>query len=191
MELYKLDVCGKDSFFKAHKDTPRHETMFESLVAIFPTQHEGGEFVLREGDREWSLDSAKMLSECPHQPYVGYVSFFSDVEHGVREVTSGYRFTLTYNLYFIPENQAPIGTASAPAPYEESPAAPLYTLLTDPTVLPKGGYLAFGLRSYHLNEIPLPQLANRRLTLPCFSHRVTVVRRKSADPPLSSYTYET
>ncbi|KAI6111110.1 hypothetical protein F5141DRAFT_1291672 [Pisolithus sp. B1] len=149
VELYKLDVCGKDSFFKAHKDTPRHETMFESLVAIFPTQHEGGEFVLREGDREWSLDSAKMLSECPHQPYVGYVSFFSDVEHGVREVTSGYRFTLTYNLYFIPENQAPIGTASAPAPYEESPAAPLYTLLTDPTVLPKGGYLAFGLRSYH------------------------------------------
>ncbi|KAI6123187.1 hypothetical protein EDD16DRAFT_1894169 [Pisolithus croceorrhizus] len=130
-ELYKLNVY-ETRFFKAHKDTPRHETMFGSLVAIFPIQHEGGEFVLREGDR--------------------YVSFFSDVEHEVRKVTFGHRVALTYNLYFIPENQAPVGTTSAPAPYEGSLAAPLYMLLTDPTVLPKGGYLAFGLRHYYPTE---------------------------------------
>ncbi|KAI6164154.1 hypothetical protein EDD17DRAFT_378130 [Pisolithus thermaeus] len=41
-----------------------------------------------------------------------------------------------------------------------------------------------------LNKIPLPRFANRRLTLPCLSHRVTVVRRKSADPLTLSYTYE-
>ncbi|KAI6123991.1 hypothetical protein EDD16DRAFT_1563755 [Pisolithus croceorrhizus] len=41
-----------------------------------------------------------------------------------------------------------------------------------------------------LNKIPLPQFANRRLTLPCFSHRITLVRRTSADPLSSSYTYE-
>ncbi|KAI6011142.1 hypothetical protein BKA83DRAFT_4393281 [Pisolithus microcarpus] len=41
-----------------------------------------------------------------------------------------------------------------------------------------------------LNKIPLPRFSNRRLTLPCFSHRVTVVRRRSADPLSSSYTYE-
>ncbi|KIK15682.1 hypothetical protein PISMIDRAFT_687048 [Pisolithus microcarpus 441] len=149
VELYKLNVYGKDSFFKAHKDTPRHETMFGSLVVIFPTHHEGGEFVLREGYREWSLDFAKMLSDSPHRPCVGYVAFFSDVEHEVRQVTSGHRVTLTYNLYLTPESQAPIKTISAPAPYEGSLAAPLYTLLTDPTVLPKGGYLAFGLRRHY------------------------------------------
>ncbi|KAI5987504.1 hypothetical protein EDD15DRAFT_2552791, partial [Pisolithus albus] len=148
VELYKLNVYGKDSFFKAHKDTPRHETMFGSLVVVLPTHHEGGEFVLREGDREWSLDFAKMLSDSPHQPCVGYVAFFSDVEHEVRQVTSGHRVTLTYNLYFTPGSQAPIKPLSTPAPYEESLAAPLYALLTDPTVLPKGGYLAFGLRRY-------------------------------------------
>ncbi|KAI6111148.1 hypothetical protein F5141DRAFT_1202865 [Pisolithus sp. B1] len=148
-ELYKLNVYGKDSFFKAHKDTPRHETMFGSLVVIFPTQHEGGEFVLREGDREWSLDFAKMLSDSCHRPCVGYVSFFSDVEHEVRKVTSDHRVALTYKLYFIPESQAPVRTTSAPAPYEGSLATPLYKLLTDPTVLPKGSYLAFGLRRYY------------------------------------------
>ncbi|KAG6334142.1 hypothetical protein ID866_4949 [Astraeus odoratus] len=42
VEMYKLNVY--DSFFKAHKDTPRHETMFRSLVVVFPTPHEGGEF---------------------------------------------------------------------------------------------------------------------------------------------------
>ncbi|KAI5987514.1 hypothetical protein EDD15DRAFT_2125817, partial [Pisolithus albus] len=149
VEMYKLNVYGKDSFFKAHKDTPRHGTMFGSLVVIFPTHHEGGEFVLREGDREWSLDFAKMLSDSPHRPCVGYVAFFSDVEHEVRQVTSGHRVTLTYNLYFTPESQALVKPLSTPAPYEGSLAAQLHALLTAPTVLPKGGYLAFGLRHYY------------------------------------------
>ncbi|KAI6011590.1 hypothetical protein EDC04DRAFT_2580387, partial [Pisolithus marmoratus] len=43
MELRKLDVYGKDSFFKQHKDTPQDETTFCSLVVLFPTPHEGGE----------------------------------------------------------------------------------------------------------------------------------------------------
>ncbi|KAI6011584.1 hypothetical protein EDC04DRAFT_2958761 [Pisolithus marmoratus] len=149
VEIYKLNVYGKGSFFKAHKDTPRDETMFGSLVIIFPTPHEGGEFVLREKGREWSLDFAKMLSATSQTPCVGYVSFFSDVEHEVHMVASGYRVTLTYNLYFVHETQGTIGTTSAPAPYEGSLAAPLYALLTDPAVLPRGGYLAFGLRRHY------------------------------------------
>ncbi|KAI6046670.1 hypothetical protein EDC04DRAFT_2864621 [Pisolithus marmoratus] len=149
VELYKLNVYGKGSFFKAHKDTPRDETMFGSLVIIFPTPHEGGEFVLREEGREWLLDFAGMLSNTSQQPCVGYVSFFSDVEHEVHMVASGHRVTLTYNLYFVPETQGTIGTTSTPAPYEGSLAAPLYTLLTDPAVLPRGGYLAFGLRRHY------------------------------------------
>jgi hypothetical protein len=61
-ELYKLNIYGnfcrdvstvascltscihpeKDSFFKAHKDTPRGTDMLGSLVVIYPTAHEGG-----------------------------------------------------------------------------------------------------------------------------------------------------
>ncbi|KAI6123203.1 hypothetical protein EDD16DRAFT_684597 [Pisolithus croceorrhizus] len=138
-ELYKFNVYGKDSFFKARKDTPHHGNIFGTLVVIFPTQYEGGEFVLRQRDLEWSLDSAKTLPDSSHRPRVGYVSFFSDVEYEVRKVTFGCRVTLTYNLHFNPESEASIGIASAPAPHEGSLATPLYTLLTDPTVLLRGG----------------------------------------------------
>lgn len=144
-EMYKLNVYGKDSFFKAHKDTPRGETMFGSLVVVFPTPHQGGEFVLRQDGHEWVVDFAKMISDSAEKPCVGYIAFFSDVEHEVRIVTAGHRVTLTYNLYFIPEKQAsPV--ISSPAPYEQRLRELLYTLLTNPDLLPEGGYLGFGLR---------------------------------------------
>ncbi|EKM54597.1 uncharacterized protein PHACADRAFT_258563 [Phanerochaete carnosa HHB-10118-sp] len=38
-ELYKLNIYGPGSFFKAHKDTPRGDNMFASLVVIYPTVH--------------------------------------------------------------------------------------------------------------------------------------------------------
>ncbi|KAI5987474.1 hypothetical protein EDD15DRAFT_2511095 [Pisolithus albus] len=145
VEMYKLNVYGKDSFFKAHKDTPRDETMFGSLVVVFPTPHQGGEFVLRQDGHEWVVDFAKMVSDSTEKPCVGYIAFFSDVEHEVRTVEAGHRVTLTYNLYFIPEKQT-IPVISSPAPYEQRLRELLYTLLTNPDLLPEGGYLGFGLR---------------------------------------------
>lgn len=72
--------------------------MFGSLVLIFPTKHEGGALILRDGDQEWTFDSATAVNE--HEGHrIGYVAFYSDVEHEVSVVTSGYRITLTYNLY--------------------------------------------------------------------------------------------
>ncbi|KAI5987503.1 hypothetical protein EDD15DRAFT_2532015 [Pisolithus albus] len=146
LELYKLNVYGKGSFFKAHKDTPRSETMFGSLVIAFPTPHEGGEFILREKEHEWKVDLAKSISESSQQPCVSYVAFFSDVEHEVRMVTSGYRVTLTYNLYFTPMGIMPCPTVSTLAPYERTLAEALYEIVTNDAVLPDGGYLGIGLR---------------------------------------------
>ncbi|KAI6123202.1 hypothetical protein EDD16DRAFT_1894176 [Pisolithus croceorrhizus] len=114
LELYKLNVYGKDSFFKAHKDTPRSETMFGSLVIVFPTSHEGGEFVLRENEHEW--------------PCVSYVSFFSDVEHEVRMMTSGHRVTLTYNLYFLTEADVPSPSIWTPEPYDQTLEEAIYKI---------------------------------------------------------------
>jgi hypothetical protein len=115
-ELYKLNIYSKylifvhpylvlcccldeGSFFKPHVDTPRSEKMFGSLVVVFPTPHEGGALFLRHHGHEWIFDSAKALAAV-EQPTIGYVAFFSDVEHEVAPVTSGHRITLTYNLYF-------------------------------------------------------------------------------------------
>ncbi|KAH9886959.1 hypothetical protein C8Q73DRAFT_266812 [Cubamyces lactineus] len=194
-ELYKLNVYGPQSFFKAHVDTPRSELMFGSLVIVFPTPHDGGALVLRDdsdgaknednnastpdgggdsaskakevsaaGRREWTIDSGKLLARCA-RPSIAYVAFFSDVEHEVLPVVSGYRVTLTYNLYYVPEVSAGAGLDIAQpsaSPLVERPIRPaeehfkstLLSLLDDPTFLPQGGSLLFGLH----HQYPLSRL---------------------------------
>ncbi|KAL1734157.1 hypothetical protein EV714DRAFT_202946 [Schizophyllum commune] len=146
-ELYKLNVYGQDSFFKAHKDTPRSDTMFGSLVVVFPTPHEGGALILRENGKEWTFDSAAEVL-ASGSPKIGYVAFFSDVEHEVTRVTSGYRVTLTYNLYFNAKSSEPARPhpSSQESHVGKALKATLTTLLAREDFLPEGGYLGFGLR---------------------------------------------
>ncbi|KAK7689985.1 hypothetical protein QCA50_006626 [Cerrena zonata] len=149
-ELYKLNVYGPGSFFKPHKDTPRSETMFGSLVLIYPTIHEGGALTLRDCDKEWSFDSAQAVRDTS-DPEIGYVIFYSDVEHEVTEVISGYRVTITYNLYFEPSTAAINHTSLSIHGNQFSEV--LQSLLSNPNFLSKGGHLGFGLhRQYALKK---------------------------------------
>jgi hypothetical protein len=69
--------------------------MFGSLVIVFPTPHEGGALHLRHRGNEWIFDSGQALADSTSQPSIGYVAFFSDIEHEIAPVTSGHRVTLT------------------------------------------------------------------------------------------------
>ncbi|KAH8824969.1 hypothetical protein DL96DRAFT_1817580 [Flagelloscypha sp. PMI_526] len=141
-ELYKLNVYGEGSFFRPHKDTPRNEKMFGSLVVVFPTVHEGGELALNHGDRKMSFDSSQLLKEHEGENKIAWISFFSDVEHEVLPVTRGHRVTLTYNLYDVePHPQLSIPSSEKVATLKSH----LQTLLDNPTFLPEGGLLGFGL----------------------------------------------
>uniref|UniRef100_D8Q148 Prolyl 4-hydroxylase alpha subunit Fe(2+) 2OG dioxygenase domain-containing protein n=1 Tax=Schizophyllum commune (strain H4-8 / FGSC 9210) TaxID=578458 RepID=D8Q148_SCHCM len=146
-ELYKLNVYGKDSFYKSNKDTPRSERMFGSLVIVLPTPHEGGALVLREDGRGWLFDYA---AEIANSTKIAYVAFPGEREHDVLTVQSGYCITLTYNLY-SDAAPAPIPLGSKPIPRSVAVEdarlrAALQKLLQVPSLLPNGGYLAFGLR---------------------------------------------
>ncbi|KAI1787706.1 hypothetical protein LXA43DRAFT_950863 [Ganoderma leucocontextum] len=159
-ELYKLNVYGKDSFFKPHKDTPRADNMFGSLVIALPTPHQGGELVLRHNDHEWTFDSGTLLSGPGATSRIAFVSFFSDVEHEVLPVKSGHRLTATYNLYFSPTRTAystPPSTAlrilQPSGAVTSTVSSALAALLADPRILPKGGTLGFGLQ----HQYPLPK----------------------------------
>lgn len=117
--------------------------MFGSLVIIFPTLFDGGEFIMRKGEDEWSFDSARALAKC-QGPHLAYVALYSDIEHEVSMVGSGHRISVTYNLYFDDHAQA------LPIPVSLSPNAlglkdTLETLLLDAAFLPKGGWLGFNL----------------------------------------------
>ncbi|KAH9849459.1 hypothetical protein C2E23DRAFT_888184 [Lenzites betulinus] len=165
-ELYKLNVYGPQSFFKAHVDTPRSELMFGSLVIVFQTSHEGGALVLRERKgqdvREWTFDSATLLAKAD-RPSIAYVAFYSDVEHEVMPVQSGYRVTITYNLYSVEEKTAETTTVPAAFPLptnEDSFRETFRGLLNDQTFLPEGGNLMFALR--HQYPLSVHRKGSRR-----------------------------
>ncbi|KAJ7175085.1 hypothetical protein C8R43DRAFT_1057737 [Mycena crocata] len=162
-ELYKLNVYGPGSFFKAHKDTPRGETMVGSLVVIFPTTHEGGELTLTHGDSTWTFDSAAEVTKFGATPAIAYVAFYSDVMHAVELVHTGYRVTLTYNLFVVDRSAT---SAPAPGPVNNIVNGPqrtfedaLHSLLADPDFLPSGGLLGYGLA----HQYPMPAPPSRRV----------------------------
>ncbi len=144
--------------------------MFGSLVVVFPTPHEGGALFLRhhghEHGHEWIFDSAQALAAVD-QPTIGYVAFFSDIEHEVAPVTLGNQITLTYNLYFddgggpVSENDAVSEHLIPPQlPNREGFSEAFEALLENPEFMADGGTLAFGLRNVYPIDKSLKHVYN-------------------------------
>lgn len=144
-----LPFAGQGSFFKAHRDTPRGEKMFASLVIFYPTFHQGGALHIRKDGAEWSFDSEALTDH--ETPHIGYVALYSDVEHEVDLVKSGFRVSITYNLYYEDLTKVPTTLSPNALAFKNT----LEGLLCDSTFLPDGGWLGFGLE-YHY---PLPTAA--------------------------------
>ncbi|KAF1918429.1 hypothetical protein BDU57DRAFT_528829 [Ampelomyces quisqualis] len=105
-EPYKLLLYEEGAFFKAHRDTEKVPGMFGTLVVCLPSLHEGGSVRLVHGKEEHTIEtaagSAFMMTT---------LAWYSDVQHEIVPVTSGYRLVLTYNL--IQDQSAPKQTAAA------------------------------------------------------------------------------
>ncbi|KAJ3550696.1 hypothetical protein NMY22_g296 [Coprinellus aureogranulatus] len=145
-DLYKLNVYGPGSFFKPHVDTPRSDKLFATLVIVLPTIHKGGNLLLGEEGNLLNFDSAsKVYYPKSKEPRIAFVSFYSDIPHEVLPVESGYRVTLTYNLYLKEFWQGPLTLKSSSTDTYSSLLASFAKALASPTVLPKGGALGFGL----------------------------------------------
>lgn len=118
--------------------------MFASLVVVLPTVHEGGSLIIRHNGKEWTFDSSKVVKTGP-SPDAAFVAFFSDVEHEVTPVTSGYRVTLTYNLYLKKKDTGDRAVDAAAFGQNDSELKKsLAALLKNPAFLPEGGILGFG-----------------------------------------------
>ncbi|KAF7288949.1 Fe2OG dioxygenase domain-containing protein [Mycena indigotica] len=174
-ELYKLNVYGPGSFFKAHKDTPRAGDMIGSLVVVLPTAHSGGALTLSHGDSSTSFDSGALLADKPSS--IAYAAFFSDVTHAVEEVTSGYRVTLTYNLFLLDAPTSRLVPGRQASAAETACEAALRALMADATFLPAGGLLGFGLQ----HQYPVPRTPSDPASL---EHVTTVL--KGADARMQS-----
>ncbi|MEE8130485.1 MAG: 2OG-Fe(II) oxygenase [Vicinamibacterales bacterium] len=109
-ELYKLLIYDPGGRFKPHRDTEKSAGMFGTLVVVLPSEHTGGELVIRHGARETTVAlSGADFAE------LGFAAFYADCEHELRPVTAGHRICLVYNLV-----QRPRGTKRTPL------VAPLY-----------------------------------------------------------------
>ena len=86
--MRKLTISSKGlgSFLKVHKDTPRGENMFGSLVVVVPNRHEGEAHYQGE---KWDFDCSA-ITQAQHVPFTASIAFDSDVEHEVSVGVSRY-----------------------------------------------------------------------------------------------------
>ena len=127
--------------------------MFATLVVVFPTAHEGGALVLRHRGNELRFDSGTILTAAGQEgraKSAAYIAFYGDIEHEVEVVQSGHRITLTYNISFARGEGASAGPTSKKLsisnPGEGAFEKLLARLVLNPSFLPAGGNLGFGLR---------------------------------------------
>jgi len=81
------------------------------LISIFPTPHEGGPLLLRQGGRAWSFDYGPELGAA-RKPSIGTLHFEA-VGHEVMLVISGHRVLLTYGLH-LDDGEPASGNDAAP-----------------------------------------------------------------------------
>ncbi|VAX37320.1 hypothetical protein MNBD_UNCLBAC01-57 [hydrothermal vent metagenome] len=103
-ELYKLLVYEKGDFFVPHRDTEKLDNMFGTLVIVLPSEHKGGQLIVRHDGQEKKFD----FGHKENKYLTHYVSFFADCKHQVTPVTNGYRLCLVYNLALANRKQQPV-----------------------------------------------------------------------------------
>ena len=92
VELYKLLVYDRGSFFVGHRDTEKAPGI-ATLVIVLPSISAGGDLVVPQKGREARLDL-----RCPEPSEAAFAAFYADCAHEVLPVTEGCRLTLVYNL---------------------------------------------------------------------------------------------
>ena len=92
--LYKLLVYETGGMFRPHRDSEKESGMFGTLVVLLPAAYTGGELVVEHAGQRRTIDR----SGGEQWRGFSYAAFYADCKHEVREVTSGYRVALTFNL---------------------------------------------------------------------------------------------
>lgn len=97
-EPYSLNVYQKGGKFLKHKDTPRGDDMFGTLVICLPTWFTGGEMSTSMG-RDMKKFFANTTNSTPPNPtQIKWCAFFADVDHEIHTVKEGIRITAAYLL---------------------------------------------------------------------------------------------
>lgn len=80
-------------------------TLLACLVVFFASSYEGGELLVRHHGQEKRFDFSKAFHKPNEFPWV---AFYTVCEHEILPVTSGFRITLTFNIYFKKDSVEPL-----------------------------------------------------------------------------------
>ena len=97
-ELYTVNVYTKDGHFAPHKDTPRGNDLFGTLVVCLPSRFMSGKLVLSHRGVVQKYDWGAAIATQPAPNQLHWVAFFADVDHEIERIWGGARITLTYLL---------------------------------------------------------------------------------------------
>lgn len=124
-DLYKLLIYDKGSFFAPHRDSEKVDGMFATLLVCLPSQHKGGSLVVSHDGESKAIDFDTKAGAFNIQ----YAAFYTDCQHEIRPVTSGYRVCFVYNLKIAKSKRQP----SAPVHRDavEQTVSLLSTLFSD------------------------------------------------------------
>jgi hypothetical protein len=140
-ELHAVNVYTEGGHFAPHKDTPRGNDTFGTLVVCLPSQFVKGTLVLNHRGIVQKFDWGGAIQAQKKTNQVHWAAFFGDVDHQIEKVWSGARVTLTYLLRR--------GSGSAPARdaaggnVAPSVQEAWQELLADQGFLPDGGILGY------------------------------------------------
>lgn len=89
-ELHSMLVYERGQFFLPHQDSEKHDGMVATLVVVLPHRHTGGALVIGSGRDEVQVrgDDRRLV----------FAAFYADMHHEVRQVRTGTRICLTFNL---------------------------------------------------------------------------------------------
>ena len=91
---YKLLLYEKGSFFLPHRDGEKLDRMVATLVVGLPARHQGGELIVSHDKQRHEI----MFAGAASGYKLSFAAFYSDCQHEVRPLKSGYRLCIVYNL---------------------------------------------------------------------------------------------
>jgi hypothetical protein len=100
-QLCKMLLHEPGYFSEKHRDTEKADGMFASLVVQLPSRYAGGSFVVTPGSESKKFD---LVSGGDAAYSCHFVACYTDCEHEIHKVESGFRLALVYSLCYTGRN---------------------------------------------------------------------------------------
>lgn len=98
VEFEKLLLFEKGSTYKPDISIQRSQNHFGTLLIFLPSYYEGGEFIIQHLNYKKTFSNPLKDENFTQEMRCNWVSFFTDCQHELLEVKSGYRVALCYKV---------------------------------------------------------------------------------------------